>query len=79
MVRFELGKEIEKDVFHLVMSMEQRKILCPQEDLNPTPLHSALRCSITKQQELYGEQCHRKVSCMHKLLLGSAILIVSCL
>ena len=25
MVSFELGKEIEKDVFHLVTSVEQRK------------------------------------------------------
>ena len=28
MVSFELGKPIEKDVFHLVMSVGQRKKLC---------------------------------------------------
>ena len=32
MVSFELGKEIEKDVFHLVTSMGQRKFLSPHKD-----------------------------------------------
>ena len=41
MVSFELGKEIEKDVFRLVTSVEQRIILSPHEELNfrPSELH----------------------------------------
>ena len=39
---FELSKEIEKGVFHLVMSVGQRKILSPHEELNLRPSDSAL-------------------------------------
>ena len=41
-VRFELGKEIEKDVFPLVTSLGQRKF---HEESNLRPSDSALRCS----------------------------------
>ena len=37
MVSFELGKEIEKDVFRLVTSVGQRKILSPHEESNLRP------------------------------------------
>ena len=36
MVSFELGKELRKMFFHLVMSMGQRKILGPLEESNKT-------------------------------------------
>ena len=39
---FKLGKEIEKDVFHLFTSVEQKKILSPHEESNLRPLDSAL-------------------------------------
>ena len=54
-VSFELSKEIEKGVFHLVMSVGQRKILSPYEELNLRPLDSTLRCSTTEPQRLYSE------------------------
>ena len=41
-VSFELGKEIEKDVFRFVTSMGQRKILSPHEETNALMLfHSS--------------------------------------
>ena len=52
---FELGKEIEKGVFHLVMNVGQRKILSPYEELNLRPLDFNLRCSTTEPQRLYSE------------------------
>ena len=51
MASFELGKEMEKDVFRLVTSVGQRKILSPQKELNSRPSDSALRCST-----IYGER-----------------------
>ena len=41
MVSFELGGEIERDVFRLVTSVGQRKILSSHEESN-------LRCSTTE-------------------------------
>ena len=41
MVSFELGKEIERDVFRLVTSVDKEKILSSHEELN-------LRCSTTE-------------------------------
>ena len=35
MVNFELVKDIKKDVFHLIASVGQRKILCPNQDSIP--------------------------------------------
>ena len=55
MVGFELGKEIEKGVFRLVTSVEQRKILSPHEESSLRPSDSALRCSTTEPQRLHGE------------------------
>ena len=37
MVSFKPSKEVEKDVFHLVTGMGQRKILSPHEELNLRP------------------------------------------
>ena len=48
MVSFELGKEIEKDVFRLVTSLGQKKILSPHEESSLRPLDSALGCSTTE-------------------------------
>ena len=46
---FQLGKEIEKDVFHLVTSVgTKKKILSPYEESNLRPSDSALRCSTTE-------------------------------
>ena len=43
MISFKLGKEIEKDVFHLFTSVGQKKkILSPHEESNLRPLDSAL-------------------------------------
>ena len=42
MMSFKLGKEIEKDVFHLFTSVVQTKILSPHEESNLRPLDSAL-------------------------------------
>ena len=45
LVSFELGKEVEENVFGLVTSVwdkGKRKILCPHEDLNFRPLSSAV-------------------------------------
>ena len=39
---FKLGKEIEKDVFHLFTSVGQKKILSLHEESNFRPLDSAL-------------------------------------
>ena len=42
MISFKIGKEIEKDVFHLFTSVGQKKILSSHEESNLTPLDSAL-------------------------------------
>ena len=55
MVSFELGKEIKKDVFCHVTSLGQRKILNLQEESKLRTLDSALWCSTTEPQRLYGE------------------------
>ena len=56
MVSFELGKEIEEDVFRLVTSVGQIKNSEPHEEMNLRPSDSALRCSTTEPQRLYGER-----------------------
>ena len=55
-VSFKLSKEIEKDVFSLITSVGQRKILSSHEETNLRPSDSILRCSTTEPQRLYGEQ-----------------------
>ena len=42
MMSFKLGKEIEKDVFHLFTSVGQKKILSTHEESNLRPLDCAL-------------------------------------
>ena len=41
-ISFELGKEIEKDVFRFVTSMGQRNILSPHEETNVLMLFHSL-------------------------------------
>ena len=52
MVSFELGKEIEKDVFCLVTSVGQRKRLNTHEESKLRPSDSALRCSTSEPQSV---------------------------
>ena len=47
---------LKKDVFRLVTSMGQRKILSPDEESNLRLSDSALRCSTTEPQRLHGER-----------------------
>ena len=57
MVSFELGNEVEKNFFFsLVTSVGQRKKKIPHKELNLRPSDSALRCSTTEPQRLYGER-----------------------
>ena len=59
MVSFELGKEIKKDVFRLVTSVGQRKILNIHEESNLRP--SDFRAT-TEPRGLYGERGLLRVS-----------------
>ena len=57
MVSFEFVKEMEKDVFHCVFDeRERKKSLSPHEESNLIPADSALGCSTTEPQRLYGER-----------------------
>ena len=57
MVSFEFVKEMEKDVFRCVFDeRERKKSLSPHEESNLIPADSALRCSTTEPQRLYGER-----------------------
>ena len=57
MVSFELSKDIEKDVFHLDMSVGQRKnYVGSREESNLRPSDSTLRYSETEPQRHYGER-----------------------
>ena len=47
---------MEKDVFRLITSVGQRKILSSHEESNFRPSDSALRCSATEPQRLHGER-----------------------
>ena len=47
---------LKKDVFRLVTSVGQRKILSPDEESNLRLSDSTLRCSTTEPQRLHGEQ-----------------------
>ena len=62
MVSFELGGEMEKDVFRLVTSVGQRKILSSHEVSSLRPSDSALRCPTTEPQRLYGERGLLRIS-----------------
>ena len=44
MVSFELGKEIEKDVFPSFLERGKKKILSPHEESNLKPSDATLRC-----------------------------------
>ena len=64
------------------MSMGQRKILHLHEETNLRPSECALRCYTAKTQRLCCEQGLLGGSydtCMSCILLGSAMLIASCL
>ena len=50
MESFELGKELEKDVFRPVTRVRHIKDLNPHEESNLRPSGSALRCSTTEPQ-----------------------------
>ena len=45
-----------KDVFRLFVSVRQGKNAVPHEESNLRPSDSALRCSTTEPQRLYGER-----------------------
>ena len=47
---------LKKDVFRLVTSVKQRKILSPREESNLRLSDSTLRCSTTEPQRLHGER-----------------------
>ena len=51
MVSFELGKEIEKDVYCLVTSVGQKQIFGPHEESNISPSDSAFQCSTTERSQ----------------------------
>ena len=55
MVSFEIGKEIDKNIFCHKHGTIKEKILSPHEELNLRTLDSALWCSTTEPQRLYGE------------------------
>ena len=57
MVSFELGKEIENDIFSILSrAWDREKIQSPHEESNLRPSDSALRCSTTEPQRLHGER-----------------------
>ena len=57
MISFELGKEINKDVFSSYHERgTKQKILSPPEESSLRPSDSALRCSTTEPQRLHGER-----------------------
>ena len=69
MVSFELSKDIEKYVFHLVASVGQRKnSLGPHEESNPRPSDSALRYSTIEPQRFCGERGLLRSSCVTPIL-----------
>ena len=49
-VSFELGKEIEKDLFILSQAEDKENTLSPHEESNLRPLDSVHRCSTTEPQ-----------------------------
>ena len=68
MLSFELSKEIEKDVFHLVTSTGQRKkILSPHKELNLRPSDSMLQCSTTEPIETTVSEVYYEVHMTHVL------------
>ena len=57
MVSFELGKEIKKDVFRHVTSVQgQRKNSESPGGIEPQTFGFALRCSTSEPQRLHGER-----------------------
>ena len=59
MVSFELGKEIEKDVFRLVTSAEQRKTLSPYEESNRMESNGWKIVFLEKHQRLLDSRARR--------------------
>ena len=55
MVSFDLGKEIEEDVFRLVASVEQRKNLSPHEESNLRPSDGAINIADPNSMQ---DACH---------------------
>ena len=69
MASFELGKEIEKDVFLSCHERGTKKnIPSPHEESNLRPSDSALRYSIAETQRIYGERGPLRSSCTKRVL-----------
>ena len=69
MVSFELSKDLEKGVFHLDMSVGQRKnYVGSREESNLRPSDSTLPYSETEPQRHYGERGPLWSSCMTPIL-----------
>ena len=62
-IKVQVGKEMEKDVFRLVAMVEQAKKNClsPYEESNLRPLDSALRCSTAELQRLNVGEAHYEI------------------
>ena len=58
----EQSSVLKKDVFHLVTSVGQRKILSPHEESNLRLSDSTLRCSSTEPQRLNGKRGLRSMT-----------------
>ena len=56
MVSYELGKELRKMFFILSRAWDKEKILSPYGESYLRPSDSALGCSTTEPQRLYGER-----------------------
>ena len=69
MESFELGKEIEKDIFVLLRAWDKEKILSALWEMNLRPSDSALRCSTSEPRSLYSE----RDPLLFGMLLGSAM------
>ena len=61
MVSFELGKEIEKDVFRLVTSVEQRKTMSPNEESNRMESNGWKIVFLEKHQRLLDSRARRSL------------------
>ena len=59
MVSFELGKEIEKDVFRLVTSAEKEKDLSPYEESNRMESNGWKIVFLEKHQRLLDSRARR--------------------
>ena len=55
-ISFEVGKEMEKDVFVLSQVWVKEENVSSHKESNLRPSESTLCCSITEPHRLYGEQ-----------------------